>query len=123
MKSLLKTAAFAALALAAIPNAAFAQKKLTMWSRSSSQAFMPSLIEAFNAKHKTQIDLQIVPNTEMVQKYAIAAAGGSAPDFVSLDLVYTPAFAASGQLGVEVDVVRRSAVAGFVQQLGEGCLD
>ena len=95
---LLKAAALSVLALAAIPDAALAQKKLTMWSRSSSQAFMPSLIEAFNAKHKTQIELQIVPNSEMVQKYAIAAAGGSAPDLLSLDLVYTPAFAASGQL-------------------------
>ena len=35
-------------------------------------------------------------SSEMVQKYATAAAGGSAPDLVSLDLVYTPAFAAVG---------------------------
>ena len=56
------------------------QQKLTMWSRSSSEAFMPSLVKAFNAAHKTQIELQIMPNSEMVQKYAIAAAGGSAPD-------------------------------------------
>ena len=79
-------------------TAAQADQKLTMWSRSSSETFMPPLIKAFNASHKTQIELQIVPSDELVQKYATAAAGGSAPDILSLDLVYTPAFAAAGQL-------------------------
>lgn len=67
---------------------------------------MPSLVKAFNAAHQTQIELQIVPNAEMVQKYAIAAAGGSAPDLLSLDLVYTPAFAASGQLEDLTELVK-----------------
>ena len=95
---MLKTVALALIVLSMAPDPALAQKKVTMWSRSSSQAFMPPLIQAFNASHKTQIELQIVPNTEMVQKYAIAAASGSAPDLLSLDLVYTTAFAAAGQL-------------------------
>jgi multiple sugar transport system substrate-binding protein len=101
------TAALLAMAVMQLSaGAALAQQKLTMWSRSSSQAFMPALVEAFNAAHKTQIELQIVPNTEMVQKYAIAAAGGSAPDLLSLDLVYTPAFAASGQLEDLTDLAK-----------------
>lgn len=95
---LLRTVALAMATLSMVPNAALAQKKLTMWSRSSSEAFMPPLVKAFNAAHKTQIELQIVPTGEMVQKYAIAAAGGSAPDLLSLDLVYTTAFASAGQL-------------------------
>ena len=60
--------------------------------------FMPKLVDAFNKSHKDQVELQIVPVNELVQKYAIAAAGGSAPDALSLDLIYTPSFAASGQL-------------------------
>lgn len=94
----LKAGLLALVTVFASAGGALAQQKLTMWSRSSSEAFMPSLVKAFNAAHQTQIELQIVPNAEMVQKYAIAAAGGSAPDLLSLDLVYTPAFAASGQL-------------------------
>jgi len=35
---------------------------------------------------------------ELVQKYATAIAGGQAPDALSLDLIFTPAFAAAGQL-------------------------
>ncbi|GAU87026.1 sugar ABC transporter substrate-binding protein [Bosea sp. BIWAKO-01] len=114
-----KAALLALVAMQASAGVALAQQKLSMWSRSSSQAFMPALVSAFNAAHKTQIELQIVPNTEMVQKYAIAAAGGSAPDLLSLDLVYTPAFAASGQLEDLTDLVKGF---GFFDQLSKAHL-
>jgi multiple sugar transport system substrate-binding protein len=39
-----------------------------------------------------------VPFSELVQKYATAIAGGQAPDALSMDLIYNPAFAAAGQL-------------------------
>jgi len=103
---LLKILALAATALGALSSTALAQQKLTMWSRSTSEAFMPGLIEAFNAAHETKIELQIVPSSEMVQKYATAAAGGSAPDFVSLDLVYAPAFAKAGVLEDLTDMAK-----------------
>ena len=71
----------------------------TIWVRDSGSEFMPKIVDAFNAsqsEHKAT--LQIVPATELVQKYGIAAAGGSAPEALSVDLIYTPAFAAAGQL-------------------------
>lgn len=102
----LRILALAASALGALSSSALAQQKLTMWSRASSEAFMPSLVEAFNNSHDIQIELQIVPNAEMVQKYATAAAGGSAPDFVSLDLVYAPAFAKAGALEDLTDLAK-----------------
>lgn len=74
----------------------FAQATLTMWSRQGSA--LPALVDAFNAGHETKVDLQLVPSDQMVQKYATSAAGGSAPDIIGLDLIYTPAFAAAGQL-------------------------
>ncbi|WP_116133952.1 sugar ABC transporter substrate-binding protein [Tropicimonas sp. IMCC34043] len=88
-----------ALILAAIGVSGAAKADtFTMWVRSDGSEFMPKLVEAFNAKGGDQAELQIVPVNELVQKYAIAAAGGSAPDALSLDLIYTPAFASSGQL-------------------------
>ena len=57
---------------------------------------MPKLVEAFNAKGEDKAELQIVPVNELVQKYAIAAAGGSQPDALSLDLIFTPSFAMAG---------------------------
>jgi multiple sugar transport system substrate-binding protein len=71
---------------------------LSLWGRSDDSTFMPKLVDAFNKSHQTKVELQIVPVNELVQKYAIAAAGGSAPDALSLDLIYTPSFAAAGQL-------------------------
>ncbi|NEI72401.1 extracellular solute-binding protein [Rhizobium lusitanum] len=103
---LLKIAALAATALSILSTTVSAQEKLTMWARNTSEAFMPALIKAFNDSHKTQIELQIVPSEQMVQKYATAAAGGSAPDFVSLDLVYSPSFAKAGVLEDLTDLAK-----------------
>lgn len=79
----------------------------TLWARADSSTFMPKLVDAFNASqsgHKAE--LQIVPTNELVQKYAVAAAGGTAPDALSLDLIYTPSFAASGQLQDITDLAK-----------------
>ena len=88
-----------ALALAVgMGGAASAQETLEMWARTDVQNFLPQVVEAFNAAHETQIEVQFIPPGELVQKFATAAAGGTAPDILSLDLIYTPAFAAAGQL-------------------------
>lgn len=99
MKRVPTTAILATMAAMLISGtAAQAQETLTMWSRTDGQTFLAPLIEAFNAAHETQVDLQFVPGGELVQKYATSAAGGSAPDMLSLDLIFTPSFAAAGQL-------------------------
>jgi multiple sugar transport system substrate-binding protein len=77
---------------------ASAAETANIWVRSDGSNFMPQIVEAFNKSHENQIKLDIIPNNELVQKYATSAAGGSAPDGLSLDLIYTPAFAAAGQL-------------------------
>tara|TARA_R110000737_G_scaffold87265_1_gene119961 strand:+ start:3212 stop:4471 length:1260 start_codon:yes stop_codon:yes gene_type:complete len=87
-----------ALATLAVPTLAAAED-FSLWVRSDGSEFMPKLVEAFNAQSSAHsANLQIVPVDELVQKYAIASAGGSAPDALSLDLIYTPAFAEAGQL-------------------------
>jgi multiple sugar transport system substrate-binding protein len=77
---------------------ASAAETANIWVRADGSNFMPQIVEAFNKSHENQIKLDIIPNAELVQKYATSAAGGSAPDGLSLDLIYTPAFAAAGQL-------------------------
>lgn len=86
--------AFAALAMPLTAQA----EDFSLWVRSDGSNFMPQLVEAFNAQGAHRAELQIVPVAELVQKYGVAAAGGSAPDALSLDLIYTPAFALAGQL-------------------------
>ncbi|MFV0332724.1 MAG: ABC transporter substrate-binding protein [Tropicimonas sp.] len=93
-----KTLATAILAGAVLSAPAQAEN-FTIWVRDSGSEFMPQIVDAFNASQQThQATLQIVPASELVQKYGIAAAGGSAPEALSVDLIYTPAFAAAGQL-------------------------
>jgi multiple sugar transport system substrate-binding protein len=77
---------------------ASAAETANIWVRADGSNFMPQIVEAFNKSHENQIKLDIIPNGELVQKYATSAAGGTAPDGLSLDLIYTPAFAAAGQL-------------------------
>jgi multiple sugar transport system substrate-binding protein len=71
---------------------------LQMWVRSGIGASFTKLVEAYNASHPDKVQLTEVPFSELVQKYATAIAGGQAPDALSLDLIYNPAFAAAGQL-------------------------
>jgi len=79
----------------------------TMWARTDDSNFLPKLVEAFNKSDSShKVELQLVPTAELVQKYAVASAGGSAPDALSLDLIYTPSFAASGQLKDITDLAK-----------------
>lgn len=71
---------------------------LQMWVRSGIGASFTKLVEAYNASHEDKIQMTEVPFSELVQKYATAIAGGQAPDALSLDLIYNPAFAAADQL-------------------------
>ena len=70
----------------------------SLWVRSDGSTFMPRIVDAFNKGHTDQVKLDIIPNAEIIQKYGTSVAGGTAPDMLSLDLIYTPAFASAGQL-------------------------
>lgn len=87
-------------------SASWAQETLEMWARTDVQNFLPQVVEAFNATHDVKIEVQFIPPGELVQKFATAAAGGTAPDILSLDLIYTPAFAAAGQLADLTDLAQ-----------------
>lgn len=69
-----------------------------MWVRTGIGPAFTEVVAAYNGSHENQVSVTQVPFAEMVQKYATAIAGGQAPDALSLDLIYTPAFAAAGQL-------------------------
>jgi len=93
-----KLLAATSVATLCLVSAASAQDTINMWVRTGIGTAFTSLADAYNASHTNQIALTEVPFAELVQKYATAIAGGQAPDALSLDLIYTPAFAAAGQL-------------------------
>jgi multiple sugar transport system substrate-binding protein len=115
MRKLLMSLGVCASALA-LSATAYAET-ITVWARSDDQTFIPKIVDAFNAaQNKDHVDLQIVPGGQMVQKYAVAAAGGSAPDALSLDVVYTPAFAAAGELKDLTDFAKSLPYFGSLSQ-------
>jgi multiple sugar transport system substrate-binding protein len=71
---------------------------ISIWVRSGIGDSFKEVVKSYNAKGDDKVELTEVPFAELVQKYATAIAGGQAPDALSLDLIYTPAFAAAGQL-------------------------
>lgn len=93
-----KLLAVTSVASLCLVSTAMAQETINMWVRTGIGTAFTSLADAYNASHENQIALTEVPFAELVQKYATAIAGGQAPDALSLDLIYTPAFAAAGQL-------------------------
>lgn len=95
MKRLLVATSIATLCLVSTASAA---EKIEMWVRTGIGDAFNKVVEAYNSSHENQVVTTEVPFGELVQKYATAIAGGQAPDALSMDLIYTPAFAAAGQL-------------------------
>ncbi len=94
MKRFLAATGLISLMLASAASA----ENISMWVRSGIGDSFKKVVEAYNAGHEDKVTLTEVPFAELVQKYATAIAGGQAPDALSMDLIYTPAFAAAGQL-------------------------
>ncbi|WP_455274784.1 ABC transporter substrate-binding protein [Rhizobium herbae] len=95
IKRLLAATSIATLCLV---SGASAAEKIEMWVRSGIGESFKKTVEAYNSSHENQVAMTEVPFSELVQKYATAIAGGQAPDALSMDLIYNPAFAAAGQL-------------------------
>lgn len=93
-----KLLAAASLVTFCLASGGASAETLQMWVRSGIGASFTKLVEAYNASHPDKVQMTEVPFSELVQKYATAIAGGQAPDALSLDLIYNPAFAAAGQL-------------------------
>ncbi len=70
---------------------------LQMWGRADLQAFLPAVVDAFNANHtNVQVKLTLIPDDQVVQKFTAAAAGGTGPDIVSVDLATVASYAQNG---------------------------
>ncbi len=95
-----------ALVLGSLPvTAQDDQINMTMWVRSipfQTQA----LVDEWNANNDSQVELTVIPSGEFVTKMGAAIAAGEPPDIASIDLIYTPAFAAAGQLVDITEYVR-----------------
>src|SRR5438067_9137609 len=81
--------------------------KISLWSRVANQPVLDALSKAYNASHKNQIEVTLIPNDQFVTKFATAMASGAGPDIISIDLIYVPAFAAVGQMTDISDLAKK----------------
>jgi multiple sugar transport system substrate-binding protein len=90
-------------------------KGITLWARSDTSPFMQPLVDAYNATGAARVELTVVPaGAAFTQKLGAALATGTAPDVISLNLVYAPYFASKGQLA---DITSRANDLGYVNKL------
>jgi multiple sugar transport system substrate-binding protein len=91
--------------------------RISVWTRASTQAQAQELVAAYNATHKNQVDLTIVPNDNMQAKVAAAAAGSSLPDVISGDVAFMPNWTSQGLF---TDITSKIASLSFANQLTAG---
>lgn len=70
--------------------------KLTMWVRDATGAYSKALVDAYNASHKNQVTLTVIPNDNYQQKVGQAAGSKTLPDLVGADVVYSPNYVEQG---------------------------
>src|SRR6188768_1102374 len=69
---------------------------LTLWTRAPLEKQANLLVDAYNASHKNQVELTVVPNDDYVAKVGAAAGSNSLPDLFAADIVYVPNWVQQG---------------------------
>lgn len=69
---------------------------LTMWTRSVTAVQTQALVDAYNASHKNQVQLTVVPFQEYLQKVGAAAGGNQLPDLLGGNVIDGPNYASRG---------------------------
>src|SRR5690606_7384930 len=69
---------------------------LTLWTRAPLEKQAKLLVEAYNASHKNQVELTVVPNDDYVAKVGAAAGSNGLPDLFAADIVYVPNWVQQG---------------------------
>ena len=70
--------------------------ELTLWTRAPLEKQAKLLVDAYNASHKNQVKLTVVPNDDYVAKVGAAAGAGGLPDLFAADIVYVPNWVKQG---------------------------
>ncbi|WP_433385578.1 ABC transporter substrate-binding protein [Actinoplanes sp. CA-142083] len=90
--------------------------ELTLWTRAPLELQAKALVEAYNASHKNQVKLTIVPNDDYVAKVGAAAGSGDLPDLFAADIVYVPNWAKAGLFADLTDSIAKLPYADKINQ-------
>jgi multiple sugar transport system substrate-binding protein len=78
------------------PNGTDDGASLTLWTRAPLEKQAKLLVAAYNASHKNQVALTVVPNDDYVAKVGAAAGASGLPDLFAADIVYVPNWVKQG---------------------------
>ena len=70
--------------------------EISLWTRSPLERQAKNAVEAYNASHKNQVKLEIIPNDDMESKVGGASQTSSLPDVLAGDVVRIPYWASEG---------------------------
>ena len=70
--------------------------EITLWTRSPLERQAKNAVKAYNASHKNQVKLEIIPNDDMEGKVGGASQTDSLPDILAGDVVRIPYWASEG---------------------------
>ena len=93
--------------------------QLTLWTRAATQARAQPLVDAYNASHKNQIQLTVVPTDTYVAKIGTAAGSNGLPDLVSGDVVFMPNWTSAGLFQ---DITDKIAALPFKDAIAPGAI-
>ena len=69
---------------------------LTMWTRAATEAASGRLVKEYNATHKNQVKLTVIPTDNYQARVAAAAGGDNLPDLFASDVIYAPNYTSQG---------------------------
>ena len=79
--------------------------EITLWTRSPLERQAKNAVKAYNASHKNQVKLEIIPNDDMEGKVGGASQTDSLPDILAGDVVRIPYWASEG---IFTDITKQS---------------
>jgi len=93
---------------------------LSMWTRAPLERQATQLVDAYNASHKNQVKLEIIPNDDMEGKVGGAATNGELPDLLAGDVVRVPYWVDNGLF---TDITDRIDALPFKDDISAGHID
>lgn len=94
--------------------------ELTMWTRAPLERQAKNLVAAYNAAHKNQVKLEIIPNDDMEGKIGGAAGNGDLPDLLAGDVVRLPNWVSNGLF---TDITANIDGLDFADDISSGHID
>jgi multiple sugar transport system substrate-binding protein len=92
---------------------------VTLWTRAPLELQAKALVAAYNARHKNQVKLTIVPNDDYVSKVGAAAGSHDLPDLFAADIVYVPNWT---KAGLFADLTKNITALPYADKINQGHL-